>query len=145
MGSAQPAPGPLVVQSDRTLLLEVDHPDADACRMAIAPFAELERSPEHVHTYRLTSLGLWNARAAGHDAEQVVDALLRWSRYSVPQALLVDVAEVMSRYGRLVLEIHPVHGLVLRSTDPAVLQEVVRAKAVAPLVGARIDPDTYVV
>ena len=61
--------GPLIVQSDKTLLLEVDHPDAPACRMAIAPFAELERSPEHVHTYRLTPLGLWNARAAGHDAE----------------------------------------------------------------------------
>ena len=61
--------GPLIVQSDKTLLLEVDHPDAQACRMAIAPFAELERSPEHVHTYRLTPLGLWNARAAGHDAE----------------------------------------------------------------------------
>ena len=78
--------GPLIVQSDKTLLLEVDHPDAPACRMAIAPFAELERSPEHVHTYRLTPLGLWNARAAGHDAEQVVDALLRYSRYPVPHA-----------------------------------------------------------
>ncbi len=66
--------GPLIVQSDKTLLLEVDHPDAQACRMAIAPFAELERSPEHVHTYRLTPLGLWNARAAGHDAEGVVDS-----------------------------------------------------------------------
>ncbi|MGI9034012.1 MAG: DNA repair helicase XPB [Acidimicrobiales bacterium] len=137
--------GPLIIQSDRTLLLDVDHPDAAACRADIAPFAELERSPEHVHTYRLTSLGLWNARAAGHDAEQVVDALLKWSRYPVPQALLVDVAEVMSRYGRLVLEVHPVHGLVLRSTDPAVLAEVVRAKNVAPVVGARIDADTYVV
>ena len=79
-----PTPGPLVVQSDRTLLLEVDHPAADACRIAIAPFAELERAPEHIHTYRLTPLGLWNARAAGHDAEQVVDTLLTYSRYPVP-------------------------------------------------------------
>ena len=69
--------GPLIVQSDKTLLLEVDHELADACRRAIAPFAELERAPEHIHTYRLTPLGLWNARAAGHDAEQVVDALVR--------------------------------------------------------------------
>ncbi|MDX6219475.1 MAG: excision repair protein, partial [Frankiales bacterium] len=76
--------GPLIVQSDKTLLLEVDHPLAGECRAAIAPFAELERSPEHVHTYRLTPLGLWNARAAGHDAEQVVDALVRYSRYAVP-------------------------------------------------------------
>ncbi len=93
--------GPLIVQSDKTLLLEVDHPSAPEARKAIAPFAELERSPEHIHTYRLTPLGLWNARAAGHDAEQVVDALLTWSRYAVPHALLVDVAETMGRYGRL--------------------------------------------
>ncbi len=137
--------GPLIVQSDRTLLLEVDHADAEACRADIAPFAELERSPEHVHTYRLSSLGLWNASAAGHDAEQVVDALLRWSRYAVPQALLVDVAEVMARYGRLRLEVDPVHGLVLRTSDLAVLTEVLRAKAVAPLVGARIDEGTVIV
>ena len=79
--------GPLIVQSDKTLLLEVDHPLAPEARAAIAPFAELERSPEHVHTYRLTPLGLWNARAAGHDAEQVVDTLLTYSRYAVPHAL----------------------------------------------------------
>ncbi|MHB8293330.1 MAG: DNA repair helicase XPB [Acidimicrobiales bacterium] len=137
--------GPLIVQSDQTLLLEVDHPDAAECRASIGPFAELERSPEHVHTYRLTPLGLWNARAAGHDAEQVVDALLRWSRYPVPQALLVNVAEVMARYGRLSLEMDPVHGLVLRSTDLAVLEEVLRAKQVKPLVGVRIDNETVVV
>jgi len=137
--------GPLIVQSDKTLLLEVDHPQADECRREIAPFAELERSPEHVHTYRLTPLGLWNARAAGHDAEQVVDVLLRFSRYAVPHALLVDVAETMARYGRLRLEKHPVHGLVLVTTDRAVLEEVVRSKKVTPLVGARIDPDTVVV
>ena len=58
--------GPLIVQSDKTLLLEVDHPNAEAARRAIAPFAELERAPEHVHTYRITPLALWNAHAAGH-------------------------------------------------------------------------------
>ncbi len=137
--------GPLIVQSDRTLLLEVDHPDADECRTAIAPFAELERSPEHVHTYRLTPLGLWNARAAGHDAEQVVDALLRYSRYPVPHALLVDVAETMDRYGRLQLVNDPAHGLVLRGLDRAVLAEVVRSKRLAGMLGARIDEDTVVV
>nr|WP_281386501.1 DNA repair helicase XPB [Jiangella mangrovi] len=137
--------GPLIVQSDKTLLLEVDHDQADDCRRAIAPFAELERAPEHVHTYRLTPLGLWNARAAGHDAEQVVDTLLSYSRYPVPHALLVDVAETMARYGRLRLESHPVHGLVLVSTDRAVLEEVLRSKRVSPLVGNRLDPDTVVV
>src|SRR3954466_4940163 len=127
--------GPLIVQSDKTLLLEVDHERAGDCRKAIAPFAELERSPEHIHTYRLTPLGLWNARAAGHDAEQVVDTLLDYSRYAVPHALLVDVAETMGRFGRLRLENDPVYGLVLRSTDQAVLEEVLRSKRVVPLVG----------
>ncbi len=137
--------GPLIVQSDRTLLLEVDHPDADACRMAIAPFAELERAPEHVHTYRLTPLGLWNARAAGHDAEQVVDVLLTYSRYPVPSSLLVDVADTMDRYGRLRLEKHPTQGLVLISTDRAVLAEVLRSAKVKGLVGHRLDDDSVVV
>ena len=137
--------GPLIVQSDRTLLLEADHPDADACRIAIAPFAELERAPEHIHTYRLTPLGLWNARAAGHDAEQVVDALLTWSKYPVPSGLLVDIADTMSRYGRLRLEKHPVHGLVLISSDAAVLAEVTRSASVKGLLGSRIDPDTVAV
>ena len=137
--------GPLVVQSDRTLLLEVDHEQAHACRIAIAPFAELERAPEHIHTYRLTPLGLWNARAAGHDAEQVVDVLLTYSRYPVPSSLLVDVAETMDRYGRLRIEKHPVHGLVLISTDRPVLTEVLRSTKVRGLVGDHIDPDTVVV
>jgi DNA excision repair protein ERCC-3 len=137
--------GPLIVQSDKTLLLEVDHSDAQACRMAIAPFAELERSPEHVHTYRLTPLGLWNARAAGHDAEGVVDALLRFSRYPVPHALLVDVAETMDRYGRLQLLNHPTDGLVLRGLDRAVLTEVSKSKKLAGMLGAHVDDDTIVV
>ena len=137
--------GPLIVQSDKTLLLDIDHPLSTDCRRAIAPFAELEKSPEHIHTYRLTSLGLWNARAAGNDAEQVIDTLLKYSRYAVPNALLIDVAETMGRYGRLRLESHPVHGLVLISNDVAVLQEVIRAKKVAPLLGARIDDETVTV
>ncbi|MEU5725129.1 DNA repair helicase XPB [Micromonospora sp. NPDC047738] len=137
--------GPLIVQSDKTLLLEIDHPDAQACRMAIAPFAELERSPEHVHTYRLTPLGLWNARAAGHDAEGVVDALIKYSRYPVPHALLVDVAETMDRYGRLQLVNDPVHGLVLRALDRVVLIEVAKSKKLAGMLGAKLDDDTIAV
>jgi len=137
--------GPLIVQSDKTLLLEVDHPLAADARSAIAPFAELERSPEHVHTYRLTPLGLWNARAAGHDAEQVVDALVRYSRYAVPHALLVDVADTMDRYGRLQLVKSPAYGLALVSRDRAVLEEVVRQKKIAPMLGARVDEDTILV
>ncbi len=137
--------GPLIVQSDKSLLLEVDHPRADECRRAIAPFAELERAPEHVHTYRLTSLGLWNARAAGHDAEQVVNTLIEYSRYPVPHALLVDVAETMDRYGRLTLHAHPTHGLVLEASDRAVLAEVLKSRRTSGLLGERIDDQTVVV
>jgi len=137
--------GPLIVQSDKSLLLEVDHDLAEACRRAIAPFAELERAPEHIHTYRLTPLGLWNARAAGHDAEQVVSVLLEYSRYPVPHALLVDVAETMARYGRLQLVQHPAYGLVLTTTDRPVLEEVLRSRRTAGLLGDRVEEDTVVV
>lgn len=141
-------PGPLIVQSDKTVLLEVDHPLAREARAAIAPFAELERAPEHIHTYRVTPLGLWNARAAGHDAEQVVDALVRYSRYPVPNALLIDLAETMDRYGRLTLRKQDIAGeqkLVLVTTDRAVLTEVLRNKKIQPLVGDRIDDDSVLV
>ncbi|WP_435203578.1 DNA repair helicase XPB [Janibacter sp. GS2] len=136
--------GALIVQSDKTLLLEVDHEKSADARRAIAPFAELERAPEHIHTYRVTPLGLWNARAAGHDAEQVVNALITHSRYPVPQALLVDIADTMDRYGRLVLE-KDGEQLVLRTTDRAVLTEVLRHKKITPLVGEMLSPDEVVV
>ncbi|TDE94162.1 DEAD/DEAH box helicase [Occultella glacieicola] len=137
--------GPLIVQSDKSLLLEIDHALAGPCRRAIAPFAELERAPEHIHTYRLTPLGLWNARAAGHDAEQVINTLLEYSRYPVPHNLLVDIAETMSRYGRLQLTSDPAHGLVLTATDVPVLEEVLKSKRTAGLVGARLDERSVVV
>ena len=137
--------GPLIVQSDRTVLLELDHEDADDARRELAAFAELERAPEHVHTYRITPLGLWNARAAGLDAEQVLDVLLTRSRFPVPHALLLDIDETMSRYGRLVLEQDPVHGLVLRCHDAPVLEEIARHRKIAPLLGPRIDGATTVV
>ena len=107
--------GPLIVQSDKTVLLEVDHEQAHEARAALAPFAELERAPEHIHTYRITPLALWNAKAAGHDAEQAVHVLESYSRFPVPQALLVDVAETMSRYGRVHISKSPAHGLILES------------------------------
>ncbi|MFA1532463.1 DNA repair helicase XPB [Corynebacterium belfantii] len=137
--------GPLIVQSDKTVLLEVDHPRAQEARIALAPFAELERAPEHVHTYRITPLALWNSRAAGHDAEQVVHALETYSRFPVPQALLIDVAETMSRYGRVRLHKHPAHGLILESEEPAILAELLRHKKIKPMLGARIDDQSIIV
>ena len=137
--------GPLIVQSDKTVLLEVEHDLAEEARMAIAPFAELERAPEHIHTYRVTPLALWNARAAGHDAEQVVDALTRYSRFPVPQPLLIDIVDTMGRFGRLRIANHPAHGLVMATTDRAVLAEVLRNKKINPMLGGRIDDDTVAV
>ncbi|AKP08256.1 UvrABC system protein B [Corynebacterium pseudotuberculosis] len=137
--------GPLIVQSDKTVLLEIDHPQADTARAALAPFAELERAPEHIHTYRITPLALWNARAAGHDAEGIVDVLETFSRFPVPQALLIDVAETMSRYGRVRLHKHPAHGLILESAEPAILAELIRHKKIRPMLGAQIDEETIVV
>ena len=136
--------GPLIVQSDKTVLLEVDHAQAAEARAALAPFAELERAPEHVHTYRITPLALWNARAAGHDAEQVVDVLENYSRFPVPQALLIDVAETMSRYGRVRLHAHPAHGLIIESDEPHILEELSRG-ATGKLLGARIDANSIAV
>ena len=137
--------GPLIVQSDKTVLLEIDHEQAQEARTALAPFAELERAPEHVHTYRITPLALWNARAAGHDAEQVVHVLEEYSRFPVPQPLLIDIAETMERYGRLTLVKHPAHGLVLESRDAAVLAEIRRHKKIKPMLGEQIDADTVIV
>jgi DNA excision repair protein ERCC-3 len=145
------ADGPLIVQSDRTVLLEVAHPDAESARHELAIFAELERAPEHIHTYRITRLGLWNARAAGHDADDMLATLDRWSRFPVPPSVSIDIAETVRRYGRLVIERTPVAEdgsggeLVLRSTDAAVLAEVAKNKRIQPLLIGRPSPDTYVV
>ena len=137
--------GPLIVQSDKTVLLEVEHPQAHEARAALAPFAELERAPEHIHTYRITPLALWNAKAAGHDAEQAVHVLESYSRFPVPQALLVDVAETMSRYGRVQISKSPVHGLILESAEQSILEELVRHKKIGGMLGARIDEHTVAV
>ncbi|MDQ1131098.1 DNA repair helicase XPB [Microbacterium sp. SORGH_AS_0888] len=140
--------GPLIVQSDRTVLLEVAHPDAENARHELAVFAELERAPEHIHTYRITRLGLWNARAAGHDAEDMLATLDRFSRFPVPPSVSTDIRETVSRYGRLVIERGEHDGeqaLILRSTDAAVLTQVAGNKRIQPLLTAHPSPDTFVV
>jgi len=143
------ADGPLIVQSDRTVLLEVAHPNAEDARHELAVFAELERAPEHIHTYRITRLGLWNARAAGHDAEDMLATLDRWSRFPVPPSVSTDIRETVTRYGRLVIERGPYgdeeSALILRSTDEAVLAEVARNKRIEPLLIAHPSPATYVI
>lgn len=139
------ADGPLIVQSDRTVLLEVAHPDAETARHELAIFAELERAPEHIHTYRITRLGLWNARAAGHEADDMLATLDRWSRFPVPPSVSMDIRETVGRYGRLVIERDDEGALILHSTDAAVLAEVARNKRIQPLLVGHPSAGTYVV
>jgi len=91
--------GPLIVQSDRTVLLEVHHALADSARHALAVFAELERAPEHMHTYRITRLGLWNARAAGHTSEEILGTLEEYSKFPLPQGIAEEITDTIGRYG----------------------------------------------
>src|SRR2546423_1419702 len=95
---------PLIVQGDRTVLVEVDNPRYAEARDALAPFAELEKSPEHIHTYRLTNLSLWNAAAAGMSAADMVEVLQRYSKFPLPGNLSTDIGEIVGRYGRVKLE-----------------------------------------
>ena len=139
------ADGPLIVQSDRTVLLEVAHPQAETARHELAIFAELERAPEHIHTYRVTRLGLWNARAAGHSADDMLATLDRWSRFPVPASVSIDIRETVNRYGRLVIERDAEGALVLRGSDPAVLAEMAKNKRIQPLLIGHPSPDTYVI
>jgi len=139
------ADGPLIVQSDRTVLLEVAHPQAESARHELAIFAELERAPEHIHTYRITRLGLWNARAAGHDAEDMLATLERWSRFPVPASVSIDISETVGRYGRLVIDRDGDGNLILKGSDAAVLAQVAGNKRIQPLLIGHPSPDTYVV
>ncbi|KXZ58944.1 Type III restriction enzyme, res subunit [Brevibacterium ravenspurgense] len=134
--------GPLVVQSDSTILLESGHPDAAEAAAAIAPFAQLARTPEYIHTYTITPLGLWNARASGHDAESVIDTLLEYAKYPVPHDLLLEIVDLMDRFGVLVLASSPVHGLVLESSDTALLDSLAEQPEMQGIFGTRIDPGT---
>jgi DNA excision repair protein ERCC-3 len=120
--------GPVIVQADRSILLEVDHPDYEAARDALAVFAELVKSPEHIHTYRITPLSLWNAAAAGATVDQVLDSLKRHARYEVPLVVTQEIAEQMGRYGRLSL-VREGEQYILTSSDPRLLLQLSRQKA----------------
>ncbi|HXM55485.1 MAG TPA: helicase-associated domain-containing protein, partial [Candidatus Dormibacteraeota bacterium] len=135
---------PLIVQSDRTVLLEAGHPRAEACRAQLARFAELERSPEHIHTYRITPLSIWNARASGMAAEEMVATLREFSRYPLPAAIAYEITDQAARYGRLRL-VREDGALRLVGSDPALLEEVVRARSVRGLIGERLAPDAVAV
>lgn len=124
--------GPLIVQSDRTVLLETDHPAAEQARHELAIFAELERAPEHIHTYRITRLGLWNARAAGHDADFIIGSLTQWSKYPLPETVVSEIRNTIDRFGKLVIS-RDEQGLLLQSQNQAILTEVTTNPKIAEL------------
>lgn len=133
---------PLIVQSDRTVLVEVDNPRYTEARDALAPFAELEKSPEHIHTYRISDLSLWNAAAAGMTAEQMLDVLRRYSKFPLPPNLAVDISERVARYGRVRLETHE-GKLRLVCADAALLTELSRQSKVRQYLGDRLDETSF--
>ena len=116
---------PLIVQSDHTVLLEVDGPRYPDARDALAPFAELVKSPEHIHTYRITPLSIWNAAAAGHTPQEMVFALTSFAKYPVPQNVIRDIEDYASRYGRVRLLVDEHDRLILESDDPLLMREAV--------------------
>jgi len=133
---------PLIVQSDKTLFLEVESPYFAEVRDHLGAFAELIKCPEHIHTYRISPLSLWNASSAGMTSDEVIEILRRYSRYAVPRNVEIDIAESMKRYGRLVLEKDDT-GLLLRSDDPLLLDSLSRQKTVGPYMMERLDPYTF--
>src|SRR2546422_5757790 len=132
---------PMIVQSDKTILLEVDHPQHAEARDALAQFAELEKSPEHIHTYRLSPLSLWNAAAGGMTADQVLALLTQYSKYAIPMNIVVDVREYMNRYGRIKL-IRDGDALLLTSDDVALMAEIYHHKRTQPYLIQQLNSHT---
>ncbi|NLS77513.1 MAG: DEAD/DEAH box helicase [Chloroflexi bacterium] len=135
---------PVIVQSDRSILLEVDNALYTEARDALARFAELVKSPEHIHTYRITPLSLWNAAAAGLGAEEIIDALVRYGKYELPSNVRIDIADYVSRYGRLKLT-REGEQLLLQSQDVPLLAEIRQHKRLQPYVLEQRDAHTLVV
>ncbi len=131
---ANAADTPLIVQSDRSVLLETDGPAFEDARDSLATFAELVKSPEHIHTYRITPLSLWNAAASGLSAKQIVEGLTRYSKYDVPQNVLADIEDNVARYGRLKLFKQEDGQLVLHSDDSPLIMELLNQRALQPYV-----------
>jgi DNA excision repair protein ERCC-3 len=140
---------PLIVQGDRSVLVEVDNPRYTEARDALAPFADLEKSPEHIHTYRLTPLSLWNAAAAGLSARAMLDVLARYSKFPLPSNLTSEITELVSRYGRVRLEragdlaADGTPYLRMVCTDRPLLEELARQPKLRDYLGERLDVTSF--
>jgi DNA excision repair protein ERCC-3 len=136
--------GALIVQSDRTVLLEVENPNFARCRDALMAFAELVKSPEHFHTYRITPLSLWNARSAGWSVDQMLTALDTYSKFPVPGNVIADIRDYAARFGRLKLH-RGDRGLILDAADAALAAELWHHKQSRPLLAEQLDERRFAV
>jgi len=132
---------PIIVQSDKTVLLEVDNPLYELARDQLARFAELEKSPEYVHTYRISPLSLWNAAASGLSAQAVLDALQRYSKYPVPDSVRTEVSDYIARYGRVRLTGEN-GSLFLTSQDPVLVTQLTRDRRLMPFILDQVGPQS---
>lgn len=135
---------PIIVQSDKTVFLEVDSPVFEDARDTLGAVAELTKCPEHIHTYVISPLSLWNAASAGWNAERVLDELRRYAKYPIPSNVETDVAEYMGRYGRLVLQ-REGDNLQLKSEDPLLLDQISRHKKTENYIGERVNENTVTI
>jgi DNA excision repair protein ERCC-3 len=146
-GSAEETGGerPLIVQSDRSILVEVANPGYRKARDLLARFAELVKSPEHIHTYRITPLSIWNACAAGESAEEIVSGLVSLSKYPVPEHIVTEIGEYARRYGKLLLEQDGGTRLVLRSLDAELAREIAADRHASPLLSQKLSETEFAV
>jgi len=135
---------PLIVQSDHTVLVEVDSPRYEAARNELVRFAELVKSPEHIHTYRITPLSIWNARAAGIPIDEISDSLCRFSKYQVPEHVLVQIDDFASRFGRLRI-LPDSRGLVLSADTEPLAEEIARSKSASGLLSDRLSETEFLI
>ena len=135
---------PLIIQSDHTVLVEVDRPRYEAARNELVRFAELVKSPEHIHTYRITPLSIWNARAAGIPADEIADALCRFSKYQVPEHVLVEINDFSSRFGRLSILLDS-RGLVLSADTEPLAEEIAHSKQAVGFLSARVSKTEFLI
>jgi len=137
---------PIVVQGDRTVLAEIHSPKYPEVRDALACFAELVKSPEHIHTYQISPLSVWNAVAAGYRVEEMLETLTAYAKYDVPGHVLKEISDYASRYGRLkLLESEEAGHLLLEASDEYLAEEIAHNKPVIPLLARRVSPTAFLV
>ena len=135
---------PVIVQSDNTILLEVDNPEFIPARNSLSRFAELEKSPEHIHTYRLSPISLWNAASLGITSKDVLNDLIRFSKYELPQNIHFNIPDIMARYGKLKLTSNG-EMLIIESTDKLIITEIWNNDKIRPYLDELLDNYTVLI